>query len=131
LVQAGFVDVADGPRSGSGGAEVDLVARDAAGRTWSFIVPGGFTTTRPGLQRSDALWKAIGSAAVLHAAGDGDGASRHCAVLTPARPALGSAGAAALAAVTGPGKPIDDVIVLTDADDLDRLHRRAHAPSDR
>lgn len=136
LEKCGFVDVADRSQA-QAGADVDLVANDIAGRTWYVVVAGGFTSTRPGLQRADVLWKTIGAAAVLREqiTASNAGRGRHdrpdvsrCIVLTPALPSRGSAGSAALAAVTGPGKPIHDVIVLTEASAIDRLRRYARAP---
>ena len=38
------------------------------GRQWLFDFVGAFTTTNHGLRRADTLWKALGKAAVIHAA---------------------------------------------------------------
>lgn len=103
------------------GVAVNFVARDANGQRYFFDVSGGFTSSRPGLQRTDTLWKALGKAAVLHA--------RHpdipLVLLTTNAPQSGSAGAAALRQVLGRDRPICDVIVLTDASELDRLRTLA------
>jgi DNA modification methylase len=121
LDEAGFRVVAENKRI-DGGVEVSFVAEDHTGREWLFDVSGAFTSTRAGLQRADTLWKALGKAAVAHAARPG---ARYV-LLTTDKPATASAGGAALRAVTGPrGKPVYDVIGLRLREDLDRLG--AHA----
>lgn len=100
------------------GVEVAYTGRDRRGRPWAFDVAGGLTTTRAGLCRSDGLWRAIGKAAVLHGAGD---PVPPLVVLTTGLPAPGSAGAAALAAVTGPGRPLHAVVELLSPAGRDRL----------
>jgi site-specific DNA-methyltransferase (adenine-specific) len=103
------------------GVDLPFGVRDAAGNTWHVDVPGGFTTTRPGLKRADTMWKEIGKAAVLHHAHP----DVPFLLLTPEAPPAGTAAANALEAVVGPDRPIRDVIVITSPDDLARL--RAHA----
>jgi site-specific DNA-methyltransferase (adenine-specific) len=103
------------------GVDVSFRAKDGLGRTWLVDVAGGFTASRPGLRRTDTLWKALGKAAVLHAADP----ATPLLVLTTDLPVARSSGAAALAALRGPGKPIRDVLVLSSADDFDRLRRHA------
>ncbi len=105
------------------GVEVNYEAKDAGGKTWYFDVSGGFTSSRPGLRRTDTLWKALGKASVLHASI----ADLRLVLLTTDLPAKGSAGANALAVVTGPRKPIRDVIELRSTDDLERLRGYAMA----
>jgi hypothetical protein len=106
-----------------GGVEVSFAARDADDRPWFFDVAGGFTSSRPGLKRSEALWKALAKAAVVH---EGYPATP-LVVLTTAVPGRESSAQAALAALVGPARPIADVIVLSSATDLERL--RLHAES--
>lgn len=78
------------------GLEVDFAATDAAGCEWRFLVSGGFSSTRPGLQRSEVLWRTLGQAALLHARfPDPDRPSR-VVLLTTAVPQRGTAGAKAL-----------------------------------
>jgi hypothetical protein len=61
-----FSDIEAKRRRCAGGVEVNFAARDASGgHTWYFDVSGGFTSSRPGLKRTDTLWKALGKAAVL------------------------------------------------------------------
>lgn len=104
------------------GVEVNFSARDRAGNEWLFDVSGAFSVTqRPGLRRTDTLWKAIGRAAVLHSAGRSD----RLVLLTTDRPAPNSAGHRALEAVTGVGGPIRAVIEMDDPQDLEQLRALA------
>jgi site-specific DNA-methyltransferase (adenine-specific) len=124
LEVCGFADIeANVPLEG--GIEVNFEARDVGGRTWYFDVSGGFTSNRPGLKRTDTLWKALGKASVLHETKG----SVPLVLLTTDAPAPRSAGAEALAAVMGPRKPVRDLIVLTSSADLDRLRDLAHGRS--
>jgi site-specific DNA-methyltransferase (adenine-specific) len=123
LQESGFSVTAEKRRL-EGGVEVDFVAADQAGREWLFDAPGAFTSTRSGLQRTDILWKALGKAAVVHQARKG---TRYV-LLTTDKPATNSTGAKALAAVTGPGKPVNDVISLRSIEDLGRLTTYGTAP---
>jgi hypothetical protein len=105
LIQsAGFTDIAAGQRIGPG-IVIDLVARDRHGDTWLFDVAGGLTSHRPGLERSDALWGALGRAAVVAEIHPGT----PLVLLTTALPKPGG-NKDALARVCGPGKPILAVI---------------------
>lgn len=106
--------------------DVSFVARDSSGEQWIFDVSGGFTSTRPGLRRTDTLWKALGKAAVLHTANP----SSRLVLLTTGVPARTSAGHAALGALVGPAKPIRDVIVLSSPGDLQRLRDYASCRAD-
>ena len=120
LEQCGFRDIEANVRVPEG-VEVSFVATDQAGNKWFFDVSGGFTSNRPGLRRTDTLWKALGKAAVLHQAHP-----QSCLVLlTTDVPAGNSTGHAALATLQGPKKPIRDVIVLTSSEDLERLRHHA------
>jgi DNA modification methylase len=107
----------------AGGIEVNFAARDLSGHTWYFDVSGGFTSNRPGLKRTDTLWKALGKAAVLQQTQR----SVPLVLLTTDAPAPKSAGAEALKAVMGPKKPVRDLIVLTSAADIDRLGQLARS----
>jgi site-specific DNA-methyltransferase (adenine-specific) len=116
LEGCGFAHVQRDVRCGPG-VEVNFRARDSVGRTWLFDVSGGFTSNRPGLKRTDTLWKALGKAAVLSAVD----AEVRLVLLTTDAPERGSAGEAALRAVCGAGKPIRDVVRMLDPDDQRRL----------
>ena len=117
LSECGFGEIHERV-SFSCGVEVNFSAVDREGRRWLFDVSGAFSVTRrPGLRRTDTLWKALGKAAVLDTAGH----RQPLVLLTTDRPAASSAGHRALDAVTGPGKPVHAVIELEDPDDLRRL----------
>ena len=100
------------------GVEVNFEALDGAGRRWFFDVSGAFSVTqRPGLRRTDTLWKALGKAAVLHSAEP----DTPLVLLTTDRPAPNSAGHRALESLVGPGKPVRAVIRMLSPDDLQML----------
>jgi site-specific DNA-methyltransferase (adenine-specific) len=115
LEQCGFSDIRPDVKFPAG-VEVNFVACDARDREWHFDVSGGFTSNRPGLKRTDTLWKALGKAAVLHEAYP----KTPLILLTTDAPDRG-AGEAALRVLRGQGKPIRDVIVLRSSEDLERL----------
>lgn len=121
LEASGFTDLRAGVKIPRLGVELDLVARDEDGREWAFTVAGAFTTSRNGLQDGDTLWKVLAQAAVLH--------QSECppplVLLTTSVPTPKSAGAKALAALTGPGRPAYDVIALDVPADRERLRRCA------
>ena len=123
LDQCGFRSIRERVRC-PGGVEVNFEALDEAGRRWRFDVSGAFTITqRPGLRRTDTLWKALGKAAALQCAEQaaGNQSPPPLVLLTTDRPARNSAGHKALAATTGPGKPIHTVIEMLDPADAARL----------
>jgi site-specific DNA-methyltransferase (adenine-specific) len=116
LESCGFVDIRSDLRFPEG-VEINYEARDQAGRRWFFDVSGGFTSNRPGLRRTDTLWKALGKALVLR---EIDSTAR-LVLLTTDAPQKGSAGDAALRTVAGLRRPIRAVIELLNEDDLERL----------
>jgi hypothetical protein len=121
LEECGFSDVVADVKL-AGGVEVNFSAQDTAGNTWLFDVSGGFTSNRPGLKRTDTLWKALGKAAVIHQTDRG----ARLVLLTTDAPTPGSAGALALAQVVGTNrKPILDVIEMLRPEDQQRLSRYA------
>ena len=165
LVESGFKDISDEVNYSACGVRVNFEAVDQQGRAWLFDVSGAFTVTkRPGLRRTDTLWKALGKAAVLHSfmqcrsdsmvgrrpegagrdptrsgdesfvsgegsAGAGEGSDASVVplvLLTTDKPTPRSVGDRALKEVTGPGKPIRDVIKMGDRADMRRLREFAH-----
>ncbi len=116
LRQCGFSGIREKVRIGAG-IDISFLATDTRKRTWSFEVCGPFASYRPGLKRTDVLWRALGRAAALHELQP----DLPLVLLTPDVPPPNSPGGAALAAVTGPGKPVHSVIVFTSPDDLERL----------
>ena len=123
LEQSGFRNIREKVKF-SCGVEVNFEGTDQQGQKWLFDVSGAFTVTqRPGLRRTDTLWKALGKAAVLHSSGE----AVPLVLLTTDRPAPASSGHRALRAVTGPGKPVYDVIGMLEPADIQRLADLAHA----
>ncbi len=105
------------------GVEVNFQATDKKGATWFFDVSGGFTSSRPGLKRTDTLWKALGKAAVLRESHP----NIPLVLLTTDPPAQGSAGHAALAVLRGRNKPIYDVVQLASEEGLIQLRDYAQS----
>jgi DNA modification methylase len=102
------------------GVEVNFRAYDQTGEPWLFDVSGAFTSDRPGLKRTDTLWKALGKAAVIH---ETDPNSRLVLLTTDAP--KGGAGFKALDVMCGPGKPITSVVQMLSRDDLRNLRSYA------
>jgi DNA modification methylase len=121
---AGFSDIQAGKQLARG-VEVDFVARDDHGQLWFFDVCGPFTTYRPGLMRADALWKALGKAAVWR-----ELTRAPLVLLTAGLPGGRSVAASLLDTVTGPGKPVLAVVGILEPPALLRLRklRLAGAP---
>jgi len=126
LEKCGFTQIEE-KRTLPEGVEINFIAFDAQGGRWHFDVSGGFTSSRPGLKRTDTLWKALGKAGVLHEAYR----EVPLVLLTTDAPTAGSAGDAALATLLGPKKPIRDIIVLSSAEDLDRLRKHSRGDTRR
>jgi site-specific DNA-methyltransferase (adenine-specific) len=103
LEEAGFVVTQRNRPLAGAGVAVDLVATAGDGREWYFDVTGGFTTLRGGLARADVLWRGLGRAHVLRAAG-----AAPVVFLTSHLPAGGTPLDAALRAV-GPAGVFDIV----------------------
>lgn len=103
------------------GIEVAFSACDASGATWHFEVCGGFTSVRPGLQRGEILWRALGTACVL----DQVEPDVPLVLLTTGVPRPGSAGHRALVEVVGPGSPIFAVIEIDSASGYEALRLMA------
>lgn len=117
LDACGFEDICPDVKPPGLGIELNFIASDKTGKEWAFDVSGTFTSSRAGLRRTDALWKALGKASVLHEAG----LDIPLVLLTTDLPAKGSAAHAALKVVSGPGKPVFDLIELLNGLDQDRL----------
>jgi len=110
LETCGFTHIRSGVRPSGLGIELSFVATDSRGGDWAFDVAGAFTPNRSGLKRTDALWKALGKAAVLSQADP----QLPLVLLTTEAPAKGSAGHTALHVVLGPDKPVFDLIEILD-----------------
>ena len=118
LRECGFLDIEPNVRFSSG-VEVNFEAWDTIGTKWYFDVSGGFTSSRPGLRRTDTLWKALGKALVLS---ESD-APVPLVLLTTHKPLVKSSGANSLNVVTGRNKPIRGVVEML-SDEGQRVLRR-------
>lgn len=116
LAQTGFVDIEWQVRP-TPGLEISGRARRLSGESVLFDLVGGLTTGRAGLTKGDLLWRTIGRAAVIDALALGE----PFVVFSAGLPERASGGAA-LAAVSGPSRPIAAVIdVLDPVDAVRRL----------
>ncbi|MHB1585050.1 MAG: DNA-methyltransferase [Acidimicrobiales bacterium] len=118
LQRAGFEITGQNVRQRGLGLEVSLVAADATGSPWYFDVSGAFTTTRAGLSRTEAVWRALGRAHVLSQRDVGP-----LVLLTSHLPKRPGEGDTALRAA-GPGS-VFDAAELLDPAVLGRLRRYA------
>ena len=118
LTQAGFRIVRRDHTKPKLGVHINFVAEDRAGATWYFDVSGAFTTSRPGLQRTDTLWKTLGRASVLAANGFAP-----LVFLTTNLPLPGQAGDVALRSLGKKG--FYDAMEMLNEHDLKRLRRYA------
>ncbi|MGD0880790.1 MAG: site-specific DNA-methyltransferase [Acidimicrobiales bacterium] len=125
LQAAGFTDIEQGTGFTDLGAAVDFRARDARGGVWLFLLSGAYSATRPGLERSDVLWRALGVASVLHGARMADPGRTDLGpliLLTTCLPPVRSAGGRALQIVTAAeGGPVRDACELLDQASMVRL----------
>jgi DNA modification methylase len=125
LEHCGFVEVTTDVKTGHG-IEVSFSALDGTGQRWHFDVSGAFTSTRAGLRRTDALWKALGKAAVLRATHP----DIPFVLVTTDAPVPGSAGDQALRALRGGqgSDGFDTVFDLIEMESVeDRLRLRTYA----
>lgn len=129
LTQCGFSDIEKKVQYNDLGVEVNFRARDRKGDVWLFDVSGAFSSTRPGLKRTDTLWKALGKASVLQAARQMDDRRADdigpLVLLTTDEPAKNSAGDRALRAVIGSDDKHAIFAVVNLSDDLSRLQELA------
>lgn len=65
LAEAGFTILRRNHRLKGLGLTINFLAADATGAEWFFDVSGAFTSVRPGLMRTDTVWKSLGRAHVL------------------------------------------------------------------
>lgn len=115
LEERGFV-VEEKAKVSKVGIRFNFLATSADGSAqWFIDVSGAFTTSRPGLLRTDTLWKLLGRVHVLKS----DNAAHRVIVLTSNLPRHNSEGDKALRAV-GPNS-VFDAIELYDPSGLQRL----------
>lgn len=115
LRAAGFTGVEWGVRVGPG-LEISGRARTPDARLVHFDLAGGNTAVRPGLQRGDVLWRAIGRASAAHSV-----LGEPIVVFTSGIPEKASGGALLESLVAT--RSIIDVIDVSAADVVDRLRR--------
>lgn len=108
------------------GIDVSFAATDARGNRWLFDLAGALTrgNDRSGLRSTDALWKAIGKAAVI---AETEPAGTRLVLLTAELPPRSGPGAAALRAVRGGRSPVFDVLRLTEPAHHARLRKYARS----
>ena len=111
LEDAGFEILRTNPRIGGLGIQFNFLVENRCGQKWYVDVSGAFTTVRPGLRRTDTLWKALGRAHVHFMAGDGT----PLLVMTSNLPKRGSEGWKAFQAV-GPESVFDAIEISSDGD---------------
>lgn len=111
LENAGFEILVANPRLGRLGIQFNFLVVNRRGREWYVDVSGAFTTVRPGLRRTDTLWKMLGRVHVYFVAGG----ERPLLVMTSNLPTPGSGGWKALRAV-GPGSVFDALEIFGEAD---------------
>lgn len=99
------------------GLTVNVVALDSKDGKWLFDVSGAFTTGRPGLMRTDTLWKTLGRASVLRELGHD-----RLILLTTNLPEIDSVGGRALSAAA---RTFFDALEMTTAAGRLRLRRYA------
>jgi site-specific DNA-methyltransferase (adenine-specific) len=121
LESCDFVDIRSDVKFSRLGIELSFLAFDQTGHEWAFDVSGAFSSSQPGLRRTDTLWKVLGKAAVLNQGR----ADLPLVLLTTDTPTRGSAGAAALEALRQSGGPVFDLVELLDAQDQERLRKYA------
>jgi hypothetical protein len=108
------------------GVQFNFLVEDAEGRPYYVDVSGAFTTVRPGLIRTDTLWKTLGRIHVLRATDEPQNPSR-VLVLTSNLPKANSEGDKALRAV-GPDQ-VFDAVEMFDPAGKARLHAYAEGGS--
>ncbi|MEM9037317.1 MAG: site-specific DNA-methyltransferase [Actinomycetota bacterium] len=116
LERAGFVDIRDKVKVPAAGVQLGYTARSQDDRLYRFIVAGPHAVHRPGLRRSEIVWRTLGEASALHHADPGP-----LVVLSTALPSRASSLGKALRAVTGPDQPVLEVIDLLDDAHLETL----------
>ncbi len=125
LEEAGFL-VDEKAKVRHGGIQFNFVVTSANGeKQWYVDVSGAFTTSRPGLLRTDSLWKLLGRLHVLRSV---PAEISDVLVLTSNLPRPGSEGHKALQAV-GPAV-VFDAIELYDPAGLQRLHAYAEGATE-
>lgn len=117
LERAGFKIVKTKPKIPAVGIQYNFLVENETGQRWYVDVSGAFTTVRPGLQRTDTLWKALGRAHVLRMAR----LETQLLILTSNLPKPGSEGWKALKAVS-PQSVFDAIEIFNEWDNVRLAH---------
>lgn len=120
LQHCGFVDELRQKVKFPVGVEANFVGTDDAGCEWIFDVSGAFSSSRPGLSRTDTLWKALGKAAILRSQYPDPERLCRYVLLTTDVPKAGSAGAKAIDAAHESGL-VWDVLVVDEPETVAEL----------
>lgn len=123
LTSAGFEIVKEKPKLSKLGLQFNFLVASAEGHQYFVDVSGAFTTVRPGLMRTDTLWKLLGRVHVLKSQEDAVHPSR-VLVLTSNLPNQGSEGDKALRAV-GPNQVFDAIEMFDEKGGVKRLAKYA------
>ncbi|MFO7681861.1 MAG: hypothetical protein R6X34_17595 [Chloroflexota bacterium] len=116
----GFEQVRVNERLGSAGITANLVGTSKHGRKWYFIVSGAIATKRPGLVRTDTVFKVLGKSSVL-----AQESIEPVVLLTTNLPVSGSEGDRALRATQG--RVFFDAMEMLSVGSRRRLGIYAHA----
>ena len=131
LTQCGFTIEKRGYTLEGAGVTVDAFARDVAGQPYYFGFCGDYSGTRPGLCHLPTLWQAIAIGGVLYQVEQKHRMAQapYC-VLTTDLPSARTAAGKALANVSGPARPLHDIIWVDADRDLHRLWSLGQADRD-
>jgi hypothetical protein len=110
LAAAGFEVTNDNYRVPKAGLTVSFRATDRAGEPWLFDVAGPFTSHRAGLQKMDAVWRALGKASAVR----GRLGDTRLVLLTPSLPKRPSEGDTVMRSA-GPAAFFDAIGLLDEA----------------
>ena len=116
----GFTQVKMNERLSSARITVNLIGTNLHGQLWYFIVSGAVTTNRPGLVRTDTMFKVLGKSSVLTQEG-----IEPIILLTTNLPISGSEGDRALRATHG--RVFFDALEMLSIEARRRLNVYAHA----
>lgn len=125
LEDCGFTDIEENVKLRGLGVTISFRATAPTGRDWFFDVSGAFSSSRPGLKRTDTLWKALGRASIVRH--DEGSKGRPLVFLTTDRPLDRSAGARALENAIS-NELVSMVVEMEDPGDRARLRAKASDP---
>ncbi len=110
--QTEFEIVAENTKVKGAGVQFNFLVASSEGRRWYVDVSGAFTTVRPGLMRTDTLWKTLGRIHVVKQPQFGDHTGPvEVLVITSNLPKPGSEGDKAIRAV-GPANVFDAIEIF-------------------